>query len=209
MTALVGTRPFLGRGWGFPVALELADAGVVSAATATTLTDAAKRWTPDEHAGTFVVVTSAAGARVRQTVVSNTATVLNVAAAWAHPPATGAGYEIRRTRMAEAAEDEKVQQAIWLVLGTAQGERVMRPDFGCGIHELVFAPGDGGTVARVADSVRDALLRWEPRIDLLDVRVSSSASDPTVLLIGIEYRSRSTNNLFNVVYPFYLERSTV
>jgi phage baseplate assembly protein W len=207
MTAPTATRPFLGRGWSFPVGLELADAGVISGTTATTLTDAAKAWQPDEHAGALLVVTAPSGARVRQTVVSNTATAVTVATAWATPPAVSSGYEIRRTRIAEAAEDEKVRQAISLVLGTARGERVMRPDFGCGLHDLVFALNDAATVARVADTVREALLRWEPRIDLLDVRVSGSGADASALLIGIEYRVRSTNNLFNVVYPFYLERS--
>jgi phage baseplate assembly protein W len=109
-------------------------------------------------------------------------------------------------RFAEALQDEKVRQAIWIVLGTARGERIMRPDFGCGIHELVFSPDDTRTRARVADDVRAALTLWEPRIDLLDVTVRPRRGGPPTLEIALEYRVRSTNNVFNVVYPFYLER---
>jgi phage baseplate assembly protein W len=111
-----------------------------------------------------------------------------------------------RTRVAEAAHEELVQQAIWIILATAPGERPMRPDFGCGIHDLVFSVDTAATRSAVADAVRDALLRWEPRIDLRDVAVRSRPGAPATLLIEIEYRVRSTNNLFNVVYPFYAER---
>jgi uncharacterized protein len=113
------------------------------------------------------------------------------------------------TRVAAAAYEQRVRDSIWIVLATARGERRMRPDFGCGIHDLVFGAGDPRAVAAVGDAVREALLRWEPRIDLLDVRVAPRPGDPATLLIGIEYRVRATNNLFNVVYPFYLERSSV
>ena len=108
-------------------------------------------------------------------------------------------------QIAEAAGEESIRDAIWIILSTAPGERMMRPDFGCGIHDLVFAPNSAGTASRVAGEVRQALLQWEPRIDVLDVRVSSSG-DGEELLIQIDYRVRSTNNRFNMVYPFYLER---
>ena len=104
-----------------------------------------------------------------------------------------------------AEYEESVRQSIWIILGTAKGERVMRPDFGCGIHELVFAVADAGTAGRLASEVHDALLLWEPRIDVLDVDVTP-ASDGE-LLIEIQYQVRATNNVFNLVYPFYLDRS--
>lgn len=107
--------------------------------------------------------------------------------------------------IALAAYEESVRQSIWLILGTARGERVMRPDFGCGMHDLVFSVNSPGTASRVAGEVRLALIRWEPRIDLLDIQVNSAANG-TTLLIRIDYRVRSTNNVFNLVYPFYLER---
>ena len=113
------------------------------------------------------------------------------------------------TRVAEAAYEERVRQSIWVVLGTARGERIGRPDFGCGIHDFVFSADDAATRSALADAVREALLRWEPRIDLLDVAIQQRPRDATTLLIAIRYRVRSTNNLFNVVYPFYLQRSPV
>ena len=108
-------------------------------------------------------------------------------------------------QIAMAAYEEDVRQAIWLILSTAPGERVMRPDFGCGIHDLVFAPNSPGTAGRVAGEVRQALVRWEPRIDLLEVDALPDPAQPERLLIVIKYQVRTTNNEFNLVYPFYLE----
>jgi len=103
--------------------------------------------------------------------------------------------------------EDSIRDAIWLILGTARGERVMRPDFGCGIHDLVFAVNSATTSGLVANEVRQALIRWEPRVDLQDVQVAPKPGEPNTLLIRIEYRVRATNNVFNLVYPFYLERS--
>ncbi|MBV9772669.1 MAG: GPW/gp25 family protein [Gemmatimonadetes bacterium] len=105
--------------------------------------------------------------------------------------------------------EESVHQSVWLILGTARGERTMRPDFGCGIHDLVFSVNDATTHGRIAQAVRDALVRWEPRIDLAGVEVDDDPSAPTTLRIRIDYRVRATNSRFNLVYPFYLERSPV
>ncbi len=107
--------------------------------------------------------------------------------------------------IAMARYEESIRESIWIVLATARGERKMRPDFGCGIHDLVFAVSSGETSGRVASEVRQALTLWEPRIDLLNVAVRSDETEPTRLLIQIEYRVRATNNRFNLVYPFYLE----
>jgi hypothetical protein len=106
--------------------------------------------------------------------------------------------------VALARYEESVRQAIWIILGTAKGERAMRPDFGSGLHELLFAPADPTTAGRVASAVREDLLRWEPRIDVRDVSARVDGANDT-LSIEIEYRVRSTNNVFNVVYPFYLQ----
>jgi len=105
-----------------------------------------------------------------------------------------------------AQYEESVRQAIWIILGTSKGERVMRPDFGCGIYDLVFEINSASTAGKVAQAVRDALLIYEPRIDVRDVRVDPQNNGET-LLISIEYQVRATNNVFNLVYPFYLERS--
>jgi phage baseplate assembly protein W len=109
-------------------------------------------------------------------------------------------------RIANAAYEESIRQAIGIILRTAPGERVMRPDFGCGIHDLVFEVNSASTATRVATQVRQALLRWEPRINVSDVQVTAGEDD-AVLFIGIEYKVRATNNSFNLVYPFYLEGS--
>jgi phage baseplate assembly protein W len=108
-------------------------------------------------------------------------------------------------RIDMAAYEESIRDSIWIVLATARGERKMRPDFGCGIHDLVFAVHSGETSGRVASEVRQALILWEPRIDVLDVSARPDEAEPTRLLIQIEYRVRATNNRFNLVYPFYLE----
>jgi phage baseplate assembly protein W len=119
---------------------------------------------------------------------------------WRFPVLPGSESQI-----AMAHYEDSIRQSIWIILGTAKGERVMRPDFGCGIHHLVFAVNSAGTAGRVISAVREALILWEPRIDLLNVNASSQGAQGNMLLIEIEYRVRATNNTFNLVYPFYLE----
>ena len=104
--------------------------------------------------------------------------------------------------IATAEYEHSIQQSIWMILGTAKGERVMRPDFGCGIHDLVFAVNGSGTSGRVTSSVQEALIKWEPRIEILNV---ANFPEGNRLLIEIEYRIRATNSRYNLVYPFYLE----
>ena len=108
--------------------------------------------------------------------------------------------------IATAQYEESVRQAIWIILGTSKGERVMRPDFGCGIYDLVFEVNSASTSGKIAHALREALLVQEPRIDGRNVRVDVQGNGET-LLIQIEYQVRATNNVFNLVYPFYLERS--
>ncbi len=105
-----------------------------------------------------------------------------------------------------AAYEESVRQAIWIILGTSKGERVMRPDFGCGIYDLVFELNSASAAGQAAQAVRDALLDYEPRIDVRNVQVQPDDSG-SALLIDIDYEVRATNNVFNIVYPFYLDRS--
>ncbi|MCE6995324.1 GPW/gp25 family protein [Saccharothrix sp. S26] len=99
--------------------------------------------------------------------------------------------------------DQEIQEAIRLILGTAPGERPMRPEFGCGIHDLVFATADGATAGRVSREVRTALDRWEPRIDVTDVVVAFDSVDVGTLYIDIRYTVKSTNDQRNLVFPFY------
>lgn len=107
-----------------------------------------------------------------------------------------------------AKYEESIRQSIWIILSTAKGERVMRPEFGCGIYDFVFETNSATTVGRISQSVEEALLNFEPRIDVLDIQVMpQSDEDGEKLIINIDYQVRSTNNAFNLVYPFYLERS--
>jgi phage baseplate assembly protein W len=104
--------------------------------------------------------------------------------------------------------EEDIKEAIWIILSTSKGERVMRPDFGCGIHDLVFAIINTTTVTMVENSVSEALTIWEPRIELIKVEASIERANEGALLVNIEYRVRTTNNRFNLVYPFYLKEGT-
>jgi len=108
-------------------------------------------------------------------------------------------------KIAMSEYEEDIEEAIRIILGTAKGERVMRPDFGCGIHEMVFEPINTTTVNLIENSVRDGLIQWEPRIEVIKVEVSTEESAQGKLLISIDYRVRVTNNQFNLVYPFYVK----
>ena len=112
-------------------------------------------------------------------------------------------------RFSVAEYEQSVDEAIQIILSTALGERVMRPTFGCGIHDLVFAPNSAATRGMAEHYVREALLRWEPRIDVLDVKAVTTGGQDEELLIGIHYRVRLTDTRFNLVYPFYLNRGAV
>jgi phage baseplate assembly protein W len=105
--------------------------------------------------------------------------------------------------VAMSAYDRDVQQAIWIILGTARGERVMRPDFGSGLSTLVFEPINTTTIALTQHHAEEALVTWEPRIDQIVVVVTA---EPTRgrLMIDVRYRVRATNSFYNLVYPFYL-----
>lgn len=109
-------------------------------------------------------------------------------------------------RLAMAAEELSVRQSIEIILSTGKGERVMRPDFGCNLNKLLFAPNNGTTRALAAFEVQEALRSWEPRIEVLDINVYSGGPGGEHLLIDIDYRLRSTDSRFNLVYPFYLDR---
>lgn len=106
--------------------------------------------------------------------------------------------------IALASGHDDIQQALELILGTAPGERPMRPEFGCRIHDHVFANADGATAALITADVLDALRRWEPRIDVQDVVVTSAPEDQTVLFVDVRYSIRRTNDLRNLVFPFYV-----
>lgn len=103
-----------------------------------------------------------------------------------------------------AVYEEDIRQAIHIILGTVQGERVMRPDFGAGLQALVFEPINTTTMALARHRVEEALITWEPRIDHITVQVTAEPPRGR-LMIDIGYRVRATNTFYNLVYPFYLQ----
>lgn len=118
---------------------------------------------------------------------------------WVFPPRPDANGALRFV-----SGEELVMEGIEIVLGTSPGERQMRPEFGCSIYELV---GEANTVALrglVRERVREALTLWEPRIDVLDVRVEAPEEQQNRMDIHVDYRIRSNNSFFNLVYPFFL-----
>ena len=103
-----------------------------------------------------------------------------------------------------SAYENDIEEAIWLILSTAKGERVMRPDFGCGIFDYIFASMNTSTITMMEASVREALVLWEPRIDISNVDVAPDSEEEGKLHISIDYRVKNTNNRFNLVFPFYM-----
>jgi uncharacterized protein len=110
----------------------------------------------------------------------------------------------RRGGIALARDETDIEQAIELILATAPGERPMRPEFGCGVHDFVFDSVDASTVGRMELAIRDALDRWEPRVVVDSVEFNLDEVGEGRLIIDIGYRVRATNNMRNLVYPFYV-----
>ncbi len=111
-----------------------------------------------------------------------------------------------RLLLSEGEED--IAEAIRIILKTSRGERVMRPDFGCGLNDFVFDTMDDTTLRLLESDITQAITVWEPRVKDVEVEVTQDESKPGRMHIGITYVVRSTNNLFNQVYPFYLEEGT-
>lgn len=110
----------------------------------------------------------------------------------------------RRGGIALARDEQDIEQAIQLILGTAPGERPMRPEFGCGVHDFVFDSIDANTIGNMEQAIREALLRWEPRIEVERVNFDSTDAQAGLLTIDIVYKVRATNTERNLVYPFYV-----
>jgi phage baseplate assembly protein W len=117
---------------------------------------------------------------------------------WAFPVRTDSTGGI-----ALVAKQQEIEEAMRLVLGTAPGERPMRPEFGCRIHSYVFASADATTAGLLEYEVKEALVRWEPRIEVLDVDVTFDNENVGTIYINIVYRVRTENSPRNLVFPFY------
>lgn len=122
---------------------------------------------------------------------------------WSFPPA----LDVTRVP-AMVAYEEDIRQSIMIIMGTEPGERIMRPDFGAGLNRFVFEPANTTTMALIQTRVRGALVDWEPRIEVIDVKVTLDPNERNLLLIETTYRVRATNTLHNLVYPFYLQEAT-
>lgn len=122
-----------------------------------------------------------------------------IGAGWAFPLRTE-----RTGSIALVTRQREIEESIRLILATAPSERPMRPEFGCAIHDFVFAPADAATAGQIAYEVRAALDRWEPRIDLIDVQIRFDRVDQGVLYIDVHYCIRGTNDPRNLVFPFYV-----
>jgi Bacteriophage baseplate protein W len=122
-----------------------------------------------------------------------------IGSGWSFPVALTPGGSVRLVGGAE-----EIEAAVRMILTTAPGERVMRPDFGCAMWEQVFAPVNPNTLGLIEQSVREALARWEPRITLDSVTATPDPSNDAVVRIHVEYHIRATNDHRNLVYPFYV-----
>ena len=109
-----------------------------------------------------------------------------------------------RNQIGMASDDLAIRQSIFVIINTVPGERVMRPDFGCEIHSLIFWPANHQTAAIAERYVREALLRWEPRIDVQEVEITFGVAERGELLIKVLYSLKGEHDPRSLVYPFYL-----
>jgi Bacteriophage baseplate protein W len=117
---------------------------------------------------------------------------------WAFPVSVD-----KRGRVALSRQEQDIEQAIRMIVMTPKGQRMMRPEFGCHIHELVFSPNNAATAGLAARYVEEALVMWEPRIEVEEVRASFDGDDESRLLIEVLYQVKATNDPRALVFPFY------
>ncbi len=125
---------------------------------------------------------------------------------WQFPPEFCKGEAAAITAMASGAEN--IAQSLTALLGTDLGERLMHPNYGCGISRLLFEPVDQRTITKIQNSISDAILLYEPRIRLVSVNIFQDRNETGLLKINIEYVIKVTNSRFNLVYPFYINEAT-
>jgi phage baseplate assembly protein W len=109
-----------------------------------------------------------------------------------------------RGGIAMAEGDEEIRQAIIMIVRTRQGGRVMRPEFGCRIWELIFGPNNAETWTLAEHHVREALGMWEPRIDVDAIRALPDPDDAGVMQVEVEYTIKASHDARSLVFPFYL-----
>ena len=118
---------------------------------------------------------------------------------WGYPITPDSDGEVKYV-----SQEQKIQQSVLIILGTAKGERLMRPEFGSRLHELVFAPQDASTQGLIKLYVKEALAQWEPRIEVRDVETTSPPGQPEVVLVEIKYQIKDTHDERSIIHPFYI-----
>jgi uncharacterized protein len=124
---------------------------------------------------------------------------------------TGWKYPVRVEAdgsISSSSYEENIRESILLILGTAKGERLMRPEFGCSIHKYAFSTMDTLTLRMIENAIYEALIEWEPRIEVNTIKTLTNKSQEGKLLISIDYKVRSSNTQINLVYPFYLKEGS-
>jgi uncharacterized protein len=136
---------------------------------------------------------------------------------WKYP------ISIENEKIASSGGEDSIKESIKIILNTGKGERVMRPDFGCGIYDLAFEPNNTSTTSLIQFYIQEALLKWEPRVEVtdvsvlkwepgfesLDIPVDPDLDVRSLLIINIEYMVKTTNTRDNLVYPFYLDKGGI
>ncbi|HNW38733.1 MAG TPA: GPW/gp25 family protein [Methanosarcina vacuolata] len=110
--------------------------------------------------------------------------------------------------ISSSSYEENIQESILLILGTPKGERLMRPDFGCSIQKYAFSTMDTLTLRMIENAIYEALIDWEPRIEVNTVKTLTDEAHEGKLLISIDYKVRRSNTQVNLVYPFYLKEGS-
>lgn len=116
--------------------------------------------------------------------------------------------EAQSGQVTSVAYEPDIEQSIFIILSTSRGERVMRPDFGCGIHDLVFAAINTSLITRIKQTVNEALRKYEARIDIIKVSVDQTRVSRGRLDVIIDFRVRTTNQSGNYVFPFYFKEAS-
>ncbi|MCR5435639.1 MAG: GPW/gp25 family protein [Treponema sp.] len=120
---------------------------------------------------------------------------------WAFPVTTDVHGNI-----AFSSYEKSIEESIRIILGTTPGERVMHPDFGCKINDIIFSPDSSKVISLAEHYIKEAIVKWEPRVILKKVTGERDYLNQGLINIKIDYEVRSVNTFFNMVYPFYLER---
>lgn len=123
---------------------------------------------------------------------------------WSFPPS----FSLRTNTVEMVSEDEDIRQSLFLLFSIAPGERLMKPEYGCDLHALVFDNFDASTESRLVDMITTSIIRFEPRIILEDINIWQEDPYQGLININIQYTIRITNTRDNIVFPFYLKEGT-